>query len=235
MKLGILKAGDPPRALDGYGSYPAMFRTLLGEDRYDYREFDAASGELPSSVTACPAYLITGSASDAFGDAGWIVELKQFLNEAKGKAALIGICFGHQVMAEAFGGKVARSAAGWGLGNHTYDVVRPQSWTGEDRAITLPASHQDQVVDLPPASTVVACSAFSPFGCIAYNDQPAFSLQLHPEFEPEFATALVELRRGRGPDDDAITRAIDSLRQPNDRALAAGWIHRFIAANVRTS
>ena len=235
MKLGILKAGSPPSALAAHGTYPAMFRKLLGEGRYDYLEFDVERGELPPSASHCPAWLITGSACDAYGTTPWIVELKRFLRGAKGKAALVGICFGHQVMAEAFGGKVAKSPDGWGLGNHTYDVVRPQPWSGQQDTITLPASHQDQVVELPPASEVVARNAFSPFGLVAYTDQPAISLQLHPEFEADFAVALTEARRGRGPADDEIDRAIESLRQPNDRALVADWINQFVAAEARTS
>lgn len=230
--MGILKAGNPPRALAAYGTYPEMFRKLLGEDSYDYIEFDAERGELPSHVSQCPAYLITGSASDAYGTTPWISELKRFLNEAKGEVALVGICFGHQVMAEAFGGKVARSPNGWSIGNHSYDIVRPQPWAGHQTKIILPASHRDQVVELPRASEVVARNSFSPFGLIVYKDQPAISLQLHPEFESDFATALIETMRGLGPTDEEIVRAISSLQQPNDRNLVAGWINQFLMAKA---
>jgi len=228
-KLGILKAGGPPRALaSAYGSYADMFRKLLGEERYHYIEFDVEQDELPRHADHCPAYLITGSASDAYGASPWISNLKRFLNAAKGNAAFVGICFGHQVMAEAFGGKVARSPKGWGMGNHRYVIVRQQPWAGRTTEITLTASHQDQVVELPPASEVVAGNAFCPLGFIAYQDQPAISLQLHPEFETNFAIALAEGRRGRGIRDEDIDRAISSLRCPNDRELVAGWINQFL-------
>lgn len=228
MKLGILKTGGPPRALAEHGSYPEMFRKLLGEERYDYAVFDAEQGELPAEPSACGAYLITGSACDAYAALPWIVELKRFLVAAKGKAALVGICFGHQVMAEAFGGRVIMSPSGWGLGNHRYEVVQPQPWMDGATTVTLPASHQDQVVELPEGAEVVAGSAFSPLGMIVYTDQPALSLQLHPEFGPEFATPLAEMRRGRGPSDEEIDRALASLKQPNDRARVTGWINRFL-------
>ena len=230
VKLGILKTGAPPRALADHGTYPEMFRRLLGEDRYDYAVFDAERGELPEEASTCAAYLITGSACDAYDTQPWILELKRFLRAARGKAALVGICFGHQVMAEAFGGRVIKSASGWGLGSHTYQIVRRQPWMDEASTITLPASHQDQVVELPPACEVVACSAFAPFGMVAYTDHPAISLQLHPEFDRGFAAALAEMRRGKGPSDDDVDRAIASLEQPNDRERVAGWINRFIAA-----
>ncbi|MFA7584871.1 MAG: type 1 glutamine amidotransferase [Novosphingobium sp.] len=209
-----------------------MFRKLLGEDRHDYIEFDVEHGEFPADVGQCPVYLVTGSASDAFGGSAWIAELKQFLNAAKGKAALVGLCFGHQVMAEAFGGTVARSPSGWGMGNHSYDVVQHRSWSDHVATITLPAFHRDQVVELPPAAEVVACNAFSPFGFIAYNDQPAISLQLHPEFDSDFAAALIENRRGRGASDAEIAVAKSSLQQPADRALVGGWINQFIMASA---
>lgn len=232
IRLGILKAGGLPHALSAYGTYPEMFYKLLGEDRYDYIEFDTERGELPSCVSHCSAYLITGSVSDAYGTTPWISELKRFLNEAKGEVALVGICFGHQVMAEAFGGKVARSPNGWGIGNHNYDIVGAPPWAGDQTKITLPASHRDQIVALPPACEVVARSAFSPFGCIAYKDLPAISLQLHPEFEIDFATALIKNMRDLGLEDEEIALAISSLQQPNDRTLVADWINQFLLAKA---
>src|SRR5690606_36290430 len=184
MKLGILKTGGPPRALAKHGSYPEMFRKLLGEERCDYAVFDAEQGELPAEPSACGAYLITGSACDAYAALPWIVELKRFLVAAMRKAARVAICAGSQVMAAAIGGRVIMSPSGWGLGNHRSEVVQPQPWMDGATTVTLPASHQDQVVELPEGAEVVAGSAFSPPGMIVYTDQPALSLQLHPEFGP---------------------------------------------------
>lgn len=232
QRLGILKAGNPPRSLSTFGTYPEMFRRLLGEDRHDYVEFDVEHGELPARVDTCPAYLITGSTSDAYGAAEWISDLKQFLQATKGQAAFVGICFGHQIMAEAFGGKVEKSPRGWGMGNHSYDVVRAEPWSGPEKRITLAASHQDQVVRVPPASEVVAGNAFSPLGFLAYTDQPAISLQLHPEFDRAFVAGLIEKRRGRGMSDVGTDHAIASLRQEGDRNLVASWINRFIEINA---
>ena len=231
-RLAILKAGDPPRALTAYGTYPDMFRKLLGEDRYDYIVFDAERGDLPSHFGQCPAYLITGSASDAHGTSPWVSALKQFLNAAKGKAALVGVCFGHQVMAEAFGGRVAKSPNGWGLGSHSYDIVRPQPWSGQQTRITLPASHQDQVVELPPASEVVAANSFSPFGFIAYQDQRHFA-QLHPEFEADFAIALV----GEQPAWPGHERRVHKPRYFQPAATErprprSSWINHFLKAQT---
>lgn len=228
LKLGILKTGAPPVALARFGTYPDMFRRLLGEDTYDYSDFDVAAGVLPARTESCRAYVVTGSDCGAYDPLPWIAALKDFLNEARGRAALVGICFGHQVMAEAFGGKVVKSPKGWGLGAHCYEVLSPQPWLEGGTSITLPASHQDQVVEPPPATRTVAASGFTPYGFLAYTDQPAISLQLHPEFEPEYAIALVERRRSRGVSDEQAQRATASLNEPMDRGRAANWIRNFL-------
>lgn len=228
MKLGILKAGGPPPGLARFGSYPAMFRKLLGEQAFAYRTYDVEAGELPPQPSACAAYIVTGSACGVYDPLPWIARLKHFLNEAKGKAALVGICFGHQVMAEAFGGKVVKSPKGWGMGAMSYEVVRPQPWLDNRRKITLPASHQDQVVLPPPGAAVVASSDFAPYGLLAYRDQPAMSLQLHPEFTEDYAIALTEGKRGTGPSDVEIDAAIASLHEPMDHEFAAECISSFL-------
>ncbi|RIV80314.1 glutamine amidotransferase-related protein [Pelagerythrobacter aerophilus] len=232
MKLGILKTGAPPPSLKEFGDYPAMFSRLLGEDAYDHRVFDVEAGHLPGNTTDCPAYILTGSASGAYETLPWIADLIAFLQQAKGRVALVGICFGHQIMAQAFGGKVEESPKGWGLGAHTYQVTQAEPWQDGAERITLPASHQDQVVGLPPRSKVIPASDFTPYGMLAYEDQPAISLQLHPEFERNYAAALIELRRGRGVSDEETDRAIASLSEPLDAELAARWIRRFLATNI---
>ena len=155
----------------------------------------------------------------------WIAPLKDFLRAAKGKARLVGICFGHQVMAEAFGGRVEKSERGWGVGLQTLEVRARRPFMNGEAAVSIPASHQDQIVVPPPSVEVLAGSAFSPYGVLAYTDQPALSMQFHPEFTPEFAKALIAARRDRLPDPD---HAIASLDQANDSALVGNWIRKFL-------
>jgi GMP synthase-like glutamine amidotransferase len=152
----------------------------------------------------------------------------EFLTAAKGRAALVGICFGHQVMAQAFGGKVIQSPNGWGVGEQTYQVLRREPWMDDAAQIRLPGSHQDQVVEKPPAAEVIAACDFTPFGALAYRDQAAISFQLHPEFEPDYAVALIENRRGRLFTDEQADRAIASYQTPDDRVRVGGWIRRFL-------
>ena len=227
MRLGILETGAPPPEIDQFGDYPAMFRALFGQDTYDYATFDVQAGKMPGSADACAAYVITGSSAGVYDPLPWIEPLMAFLRAAKG-APMMGICFGHQIMAEAFGGKVIASPKGWGLGLHRYEVQAVQAWMDAPR-LTIPASHQDQVVQAPPGATVIAASEFTPFGMLAYGDQPAISLQLHPEFEPAYARALIESRRGTRLTDEQADTAILSFEQPDDRLQVGGWIQRFLA------
>ena len=225
MKLAILETGTPPEPLVGrFGRYPAMFGRLLG-DRFDLDAYDVQAGELPRDPGDHDAYLVTGSAAGVYEPLPWIDDLKTFLAAAKGKAKLVGICFGHQIMAEAFGGHVEKVGKGWGVGLHNYPIVQREPWMDEAAAIAVPASHQDQVVLPPPQAEVIASSLFTPYAGLAWRDQPAISFQFHPEFEPDYASALIEARRDRLPDPDA---ALASLERPNDNARIGGWIRAFL-------
>jgi GMP synthase-like glutamine amidotransferase len=225
MKVAILETGSPPAVLvERFGAYPAMMADMLGTD-FTPQSYDVAAGALPREAADHDAYLITGSPAGVYEDHGWIAPLKSFLRSAKGKAKLVGICFGHQIMAEAFGGRVEKSDRGWGIGLQSYDVIERASWMDKAAAFAIPVSHQDQIVEQPPASRVLARNDFSPFGLLAYDDQPAISFQGHPEWDPAFAKALIEGRRGWLPSADA---AIASLDRPNDRAQVGEWIRRFL-------
>ncbi len=225
MKVGILETGAPPEPLvPRFGAYPAMMAGMLGPG-FETRRYDVAGGELPTDPGAHDAWLITGSPAGVYEDHSWIPPLEDFLRDSKGKAKLVGICFGHQIMAQAFGGRVEKSERGWGIGLQSYDVAERASWMDEVGSFAIPVSHQDQIVEQPPASRILAANAFSPFGLLAYDDQPAISFQGHPEFDPAFAKALVEIRRDRLPGVDA---AIESLNAPNDRAQVSEWIRRFL-------
>lgn len=232
MKLGILETGKPPKDLEHFPDYPAMFRALLGEDAYDYRTYAVAAGEFPSDPVECRAYIVTGSACGAYDDLPWIGRLGGFLRNTTGRAALVGICFGHQIMAQAFGGKVVKSPHGWGVGLHSYDVLALHPFLDGAETITLVASHQDQVVEIPPGADVIAASEFSPTGMLLYRDFPAISLQLHPEFDHEFAAALMESHRRNGLPGDLADRAVASLAVPYDRKRAGGWIKAFLAQAI---
>ncbi len=229
MEIGILCTGGPPPELaPRFGDYGAMFARLLGPG-FVPRVYAVAAGELPSGPDAHPAFLITGSAAGVYEPLPWIAPLLGFLRKAKGRTKLVGICFGHQAMAEAFGGRVEKSARGWGIGLQDYDLWGRAAWMGGTPPgwIAVPVSHQDQVVVPPPGARVLAGNAFTPFGLLEYEEGDAISMQFHPEFEPAYLQALIGHRRGRVPNPDV---AIASLDRPNDQALVAEWIGAFLRA-----
>lgn len=232
MKIGILETGEPPASLEQhFGRYEHMFRDLLGPG-YAMTNYNVVGGTFPERVEQEEAYIVTGSPAGVYDPFEWIGQLKGFLRSAKGKAKLVGICFGHQVMAEAFGGEVDKSERGWGIGLHRYDVKEAADWMDPVLSFAVPVSHQDQIIVQPPSSRIVAASPFTPFGVLEYRDQSAISFQCHPEFDPAYAACLIEHRRARLPEPDA---ALASLREPNDRFLVGSWIGRFLSGSGRSN
>src|SRR5438270_3339005 len=162
MKLAILETGRPPGTLASqFGDYAGMFGQLLGPE-FEVESFDVEGGELPRDPSAHGAYLITGSPAGVYDPLPWIAPLMDFIRAAQ-DARMVGICFGHQVMAEALGGHVEKSNKGWGAGLHQYQVVADLPWMDGASEIAVPASHQDQVVVQPPNTEVTTQSAFTSF------------------------------------------------------------------------
>jgi GMP synthase-like glutamine amidotransferase len=224
MKLAILETGRPPVDLsDWFGDYPAMFERMLG-DEFEFETFDVQAGQYPAD--GHDGILITGSPAGVYDDLPWIKPLSDFIR-ASGDRKMVGVCFGHQIMSEALGGLVVKSEKGWGAGLHRYSVVRSEPWLDGEREISIPASHQDQVVIQPPNTEIVAASDFTPYAALAWKDRQAISFQFHPEFEPAFARALIEKRYDVVPDPDS---AIASLDAPNDNQRVGGWIRSFLKA-----
>jgi GMP synthase-like glutamine amidotransferase len=231
VKIAILETGAPPGRLRGeFGDYPAMLRDILS-GAGEFTTFDVQNGAFPDPA-AFDAQLVTGSPAGVYDDLPWIAPLLDYLRAAKRtKTRLVGVCFGHQAMAQAFGGQVIKSPKGYGLGRHAYRVENRAPWMAAGgESVSVAVSHQDQVVALPPGATVLAGSDFTPFGALDYGEG-AISFQQHPEFDTPFAKALVEIRRGRPLTDEQVESALASFSAaPDDRAVLAGWIRAFLKA-----
>ena len=234
LKVGILESGSPPPPLhERFGSYSAMVQELLGSQQHEFATFDVRNGELPADPGNCAAYVITGSASGVYDSDRWIDTLKDFVRVASGHSAMVGICFGHQLLAEAFGGQVIKSPRGWGIGLQRYDVQERAAWMDDARSIAVPASHQDQVVKLPADARLLGGNEFTPYGIVEYPQRRAMSLQSHPEFSPEYAAALIELRRSSKYTAEQADGALATLHEPNDRARVGSWLARFLQSTAR--
>lgn len=237
MKLTILETGLVPEPIRGdFEDYPAMFRHMMsGVGTYSFETVSVIRGEALPDPAGLDAVMITGSPAGVYDNEPWIRPLMDFIRGAAAASVpQVGICFGHQILAEALGGKVIQSEKGWGVGRHTYDVVACPAFAGEACPATISAavSHQDQVVALPPGAHVVAASDFTPFAGLYYPDAPAFSFQCHPEFADAYSAALYSLRRdrlGEGLTDEAL----ESLELEGDHARLARWIAGFLKSHVR--
>lgn len=228
MKIGILETGAPPAGLERYGSYGGMVAELLGAD-FATTAFRVRDGELPDRPEDYAGLVVTGSSAGVYDDLPWIAPLSDFLRQARGRTKMVGICFGHQLMAQAFGGSAGKSDRGWGLGLHEYRIGERAAWMDGDEAATIaaPVTHQDQVNAPPPGARVLAGSEFTPYGVLAY-DERSISFQCHPEFAPDYAKALLRHKHaGRLPADE-LERIAATLDRPDDRARIGAWIGRFL-------
>lgn len=232
MKIGILAAGITPDVLRSeYPTYAEMFAQQLStlESSLSFEIFDVRLGEFPASTAVCDGWLITGSKSDAHGDDAWVLKLCDFIREidAKGQV-LVGICFGHQVIARALGGRVEKFTGGWGVGVHHYQVV-DNTISALDRSdIAFCAFHQDQVLEKPEKMTTFLTSDFCQHAGLIYQDR-ILTFQGHPEFSKAYESELIDMYDGKTLTTEEAAQARDSVAKEaiqNDQLMA--WIGRFL-------
>ena len=232
MHVGILQADRvDPEHRARFGDYPAMFaETLRGsmDQEATFEYFDVRRERYPKAIRDCDGYLITGSRASVYEDDPWIARLIRFVGELhETRVRTIGICFGHQLIAQALGGVVGRAPAGWGVGVHAWKVVRGEPWMRPAlREIRLLASHQDQVETLPPGARLLASSEFCPYAAFAVGDH-MLAVQGHPEFTKAYAEFL--LRKRKPLLGAAFEPGLRSLAQPTDAGVVARWIAGFLA------
>ena len=214
MLIGILQTGLAPDGLkDAMGDYPDMFARLLDGNGFAFRTFKVVEGEFPAAVKDCDGWLITGSRHGTYEDHPWIAPLEQFIRDCfAARVPMVGVCFGHQIIAQAMGGKVERYAGGWAVGAQDYDF--------DGQHLRLNAWHRDQVTTAPKGAKVVASNDFCANAALLYDDR-AFTVQAHPEFRPEFIDGLMRTRgKGLVPD-DVMERASANLTLPiQDKTMA---------------
>lgn len=237
ITLGLLQTGDVHRDLEAeHGAYPDMFMRLLqpAAPELRFETYRVVDGALPARVEACDAYLVTGSKFGVYDPEPWIAPLAAFLREAHGAGVpIIGVCFGHQILADALGGDVRKSEKGWGLGAHAYEETEAgaAAGLGLGETFALHAVHQDQVITPPQGATVLARSAFCPNAALAFGDPArpsAISIQPHPEFEAPYERALVALRRGDGIPEPVADAALAGIGAPVDNTRIADWFGAFL-------
>ncbi|KKB07385.1 glutamine amidotransferase-related protein [Devosia chinhatensis] len=233
MKITIIEVGRVPDALrDRFVPYSDMFPLIFEGDGHSFTHdvVSVVSGQQLPDPTTLEGIVITGSSAGVYEDHGWLEPLRTFIREAyAARVPMLGICFGHQIMADALGGQVRKSEKGWGLGRHTYRVVeRPDFMVDAPQTLSIACSHQDQVIEPPAEAEVILASDFTPNAGLAYKSGRALSFQPHPEFADAYSLALAELRRGIAAD-DVVEKALSSFDTKSDSALVNSYIRRFFA------
>lgn len=197
MKIGILQTGIAPEELVvSHGEYPKIFENFLGGRGFTFQAFNILQHEFPTSIDDADGWLITGSKHGVYEKHDWIAPLEDFIRAiyAAGNP-LVGVCFGHQLIAQALGGKVEKYHDGWSVGHAEYEMEDCEN------PVLLNAWHQDQVVELPKDARVIGSSAFCKYAMLAYGDK-VLTVQPHPEFSDHFIEGLIKYRAvGVVPDD----------------------------------
>lgn len=219
MKIGILITGHPPEEMSQGGLYDGYFQRLLGDDGFTYQAWSVVDGEMPASVHDAEGWLITGSKHGAYEPHPWIPPLEQFIRDSyAAHVPVIGVCFGHQIIAQAMGGKVEKFKGGWSVGQVDYRMG------GQTYAIN--AWHQDQVVEKPATAKVIGETDFCANAALLYDDR-MWSIQPHPEYGDDFIEGLIT-HRGKGVvPDDLLETATKRLGAPLDQGTIAAQMRAF--------
>ncbi|MGF1757210.1 gamma-glutamyl-gamma-aminobutyrate hydrolase family protein [Photobacterium sagamiensis] len=267
MKLGVLLCDDVrPELQIRHHNYPEMFAAILlkADPELELFYYRVMAGHYPDTIDECDGYISTGSKYSVYDNDEWIKNFERFVRKLfQHNKPFVGVCFGHQMIAQALSGSVMKSPNGWGIGINTWQLLAHESWmvrssintddsinkkpsivphsslspyvskTNNLERFSLAVSHQDQVVSLPANTTVLAGSAFCPNAMIKVGDH-FLGIQGHPEFTREYSHDLMEIRQGDIPA-NAIEVGMASLEQPLDSDEVTRWMLNFIKVNLPCS
>lgn len=216
MHLGILQCGHvPDEVAEKDGAYGALYDAMFAHRGFTQTVWSVVDGKFPPDVHAADAWLVSGSRFGAYEDLPWIPSLEDFIRAVRAAdMPLVGVCFGHQIIARALGGTVQKFKDGWSVGAQHYSVG--------DTTLRLNAWHQDQVTTLPPGATVHGSSDFCANAILAIGPH-ILTVQPHPEFTDSVVETLIEVR-GKAIEPDRLKAAKAALGHPDDARLIADWL-----------
>ncbi len=234
MKLGILRTDEVrPQWVPEFGEYPDMFIALLGQldPELEFMVYDVERGEYPRAIDEVDAYLITGSKSSVYDDKPWIGVLMDYVRELDRRhKKIVGICFGHQLVAHALGGETGKSPRGWGVGLHTHRFSTAPDWHDQgDMDFDILVSHLDQILKTADGTRVLAGSEFCENAVCQIGDH-ILTFQGHPEFVPAYSREIMEFRR-QMIGEQAYTTGMASLASDPETQRVARWILNFLEAD----
>jgi GMP synthase (glutamine-hydrolysing) len=234
MKIGLLLCDHlDPNIAEGIGDYTELYPAAFSPVGIDLAVYEVTASQLPKSTSECEGWIVSGSRKSAYEDLPWISELSDFIQTAAtDRVPQMGVCFGHQLIASALGGKVEKSTKGWGVGAKEFEIVSTAPWMQAEPPVTkfrMLMSHQDQVLRLPDGAELLATADYCPVAAYRLEDY-VFCVQGHPEFVPALSKKLIDARRVTLGEDvaDAALLSLENLSShPLDHHLVAEWAARF--------
>lgn len=210
MRIGILQTGEAPEPLrKAKGDYNDRMRWLLDGIGAEFRTWRVLDGEIPASPDEADGWIITGSPHGVYEPHDWIAPAKAFVRKvAEAELPMVGICFGHQLIAAAFGAEVVVADVGRIAGLETYE-------TADGGRFVSNAWHQDQVVTMPEGAEIFARSETCPIAGFTIG-QRILTIQPHPEFSQDYFEGLFNEKGNLlTPEQQAKIRASFGTQDPD--------------------
>lgn len=227
-KIGLFGVGHiDAGSLHVGGDYIELYNAILNPHDVELVLYKCDEGQFPASLKEMDGWMCSPSRLSVYEDHAWLRTMEDILRDiVRTETPFVGICFGHQLMAQSLGGTVRKADYGWGIGRKDYSVLVRRPWMDPSRdTIHLAASHQDQVLELPSDVELWASSDYCPNGGMLIGER-AWTLQVHPEFSPAVADSLLATRLALFGEEKAQA-ARNTLSQPLDQDLLARWISNF--------
>lgn len=234
VRVGLLVCDHVVPEIHGVaGDYEDMFVRLFStRPEIELIPYDLPAGQFPSSCHDCDSWIITGSRRSVYEDDDWIHRLADLIPDlVESGRRMVGVCFGHQMLAHALGGKVERAEEGWGVGVKEVFVPEPPEWLS-GTSFRILNSHADQITELPRGARVLGSNDHCPVSLMELGPN-VIGIQGHPEFAPAYAEALLRRRRGRTIPRDIADEALSSLRLPIDDLSSS--LADFLSAKSESS
>jgi GMP synthase-like glutamine amidotransferase len=230
VKIGLLQCDHVAAELaPRFGDQPTFFQNLFAKHAPEITldVFDIQAGKYPANPNQYDGFIGTGAKYSVTENLPWIKRFKEYVYYLyQQKMKFIGICFGHQMIAHALGGRCDVSERGWGLGVQKIHIHKKKSWMQpEVDAISLLYSHMDQIITLPQGSEVLAGNDHCPYAIITVDDH-FIGIQAHPEFTPAYLDLLMQSRVDRiGA--EKVAAAQKTLAEKIDENIVARWMVNF--------
>ena len=229
MLIGILQCGHAPNDVQSlHGDFDTMFAALLQGHGFTFKTWNVVDDDFPATPLEAHGWLITGSKHGVYERHDFITPLSALITKIYASARpMVGVCFGHQMIAQALGGTVEKFDGGWAIGRQNYAF-------GGHGTIALNAWHQDQVIALPPEAQVIAGNDFCKFAALVYEDK-AYTIQPHPEFSnPVFSDYVSARRDSPAYPASLMDRADQTTNIPIQDGLIADDIAAFFKGTFKS-